>query len=177
MKIKYVSDYVDEIHKKFPEIDKKEISYVMNYGFKMYYGYNNMGLDVLLTEKRHTKLWMLTGKLFTRYDLYKKYSSIKYALKFRWLDRKKKEDWDGYYYFGLSEDLFRFFESQEDEEEKIFENIFLYKLLEEAKLQTHLKYFFKVKYPKFRGYKFYLENYTTKDVILLDKMKDNETNN
>lgn len=169
MKIKYVKDYVDEIHEHFPEIDKKEISYIMNYGFKMYYGYNNLGLDVLLTEKRHTKFWMLTGKLYKRFDLYKKYSDLKNALKIRLFCRWNKKEWDGNYYFGLTDDLFRFYESQEEDSEKIFENIILYRLLEEAKLQTHLKHFFRVKYPEYKGFKFYLENYTTEDVVLLEK--------
>lgn len=164
MKIKTVKDYVDQVHQKFPELQKEEINKILLYGFKMFYSVNRFGGDVMISDKRNNKFLMYTGKLFTRFDLYYKYSLIKYSIKYRILDRRKKNEWDGFYYFGMTDEMYRFYESQEDESIKIFENIMLYRLLDEVKMHNQYKYYFKVKYFEYKGYKFFLENYETSDV-------------
>lgn len=167
MKVKYVKDYLDQVHERFPEMDKKEINKILLYGFKVFYALNNFGADIILSEKKYLKFLMYTGRLYNRFDLYYKYSLIKYAVKYRIMDRRKKTEWDGYYYFGMTDEMYRFYESQEDEEVKIFENIMLYRLLEELKTHNQYKHYFKVKYDKYKGYKFFLENYETSDAIKL----------
>lgn len=167
MKIKYVKDYLDQVHEKFPDLDKKEINKILLYGFKMFYALNNFGADIILSEKKYLKFLMYTGRLYKRFDLYYKYSLIKYSVKYRILDRRKKQPWDGYYYFGMTDEMYRFYESQEDETVKIFENIMLYKLFDELKTHNQYKHYFKVKYEEYQGYKFFLENYETNNAVEL----------
>lgn len=167
MKIKYVRDYLDQVHERFPEMNKTEINRILLYGFKMFYALNNFGADIILAEKKYLKYLMYTGRLYNRFDLYYKYSLIKYSIKYRILDRRKKKEWDGYYYFGMTDEMYRFYESQEDEENKIFENIMLYRLLDELKTHNQYKHYFKVKYDEYKGYKFFLENYETVNAIEL----------
>lgn len=164
MKIKYTKDYLDEVHAKFPDLDKQEINKILLHGFKMFYALNNFGADILLKDLQNLKFWMLTGRLYNRFDLYYKYSLIKYAIKYRIQSRRRKEQWDGYYYFGMTDEMYRFYESQEDSNEKILENIMLFRLMDELKTHNQYKYYFKIPYPEYKGYKFFLENYETSDI-------------
>ena len=110
---------------------------------------------------------MYTGRLYTRYDLYYKYSLLKYGIKYKLITKRKKTPWDGYYYFGMTDEMYRFYESQEGETIKIFENILLFRLFDELKHYTQYKHYFKIKYPKYKGFKFFLENYETSDYLML----------
>lgn len=162
MKLKYVKDYVDAVHQKFPEMEKSEINDILIYGFRRFLGMNVMGLDFLLKDNKSLKLWVHVGKMFNKLEDFKKHYYQKISIKLRILKAEKTE-WSGYYYFGLSDDAYRFYESQEDEEVKILENIYLFRLKEE--LEAHeFKHHFKMKYPEYKGYKFYLENYETSDI-------------
>ncbi len=60
MKIKYVKDYLDKVHERFPEMEKQEINKILLYGFKMFYALNNFGADVILSEKKYLKFLMYT---------------------------------------------------------------------------------------------------------------------
>lgn len=164
MKLKYYKDYIDQVHEKFPEMNKTEINKILLYGFQLFYFFNNFGADVLLTDR---KIWMMTGKLFTKYENFYKYYIQKYSIKLRILSKRRKEQWDGYYYFGLTDEMYRFYESQEDEETKIFENIMLYRIYDELKLHNQYKYYFKVKVEEYKGYKHFLENYETNNAELI----------
>lgn len=167
MKIKYVKDYVDQVHERFPKLEREEINKILLYGFKSYYILNNNGADVILKDTRNLKFLMYTGNLFRRFDLYYKYSLFKYAVKYRILDKRKRKEWDGYYYFGMTDEMYRFYESQEGEDVKIFENIMLYRLMEELKTHNQYKHYFKVKYEEYKGYKTFLENYETSNAVEL----------
>lgn len=172
MKIKYVKDYVDEVHKKFPELKREEINKILLHGFKSYFSLNNFGGDVLFKDDKN-KFLMYTGFLYKNYELYYKYSLFKQAVKLRVFDRWAKNQWDGYYYFGMTDEMYKFYESQEDEEVKIYENIMLFRLLDELKTYNQYKHYFKVKYPEYKGYKFFLENYETSNAEYIYRRSSN----
>lgn len=169
MKFKGYNDYVDDVHKKFPKLDKDEIKDIMHYGLSKLLTFNVNRCDVLLKSKSDYSLWLLFGKMFNDTNVFIKYALKKQAFKIRTFYKLNNinNEHDGYYYFGLSDDAYRFYESQKDSEIKIFEYIFMYKLLDELKIQPFAKHLFKIKMPELKKYKHYFEIYETSDAIEL----------
>lgn len=159
MKIKTVNDYIDKVHEKFDQLDKDEIRKILNYGFKIYHYVNYHGGDVILKNTRINKFLMYTGKLYTKFDLYYKYYIKKYSTKLRILDKRRKKEWDGYYYFGLTDVAHEEYESQKEDSLIFMENILLFRLLDELKTYNQYKHYFKVKYDDYKGYQFFMTHF------------------
>lgn len=165
--IKKTEDFIDLVHSKFNHLTKLEISRIICYGFRNYQILNNYSADVTITERNGLKFSAYTGCMFKSFEAYYAYAIKKYTTKHRILYERSKKKWDGYYYFGLSDTYYEFYKSQEDDEIKIFENIYFFKIYDELKEYLNLKHHFKVKFPEEKGYKFKLENYETADAIEL----------
>lgn len=168
MKIKTVNDYVDEVHKKFEYLEKDEIRKILNYGFKIFHYVNYYGGDVILKDTTKLKFLMYTGKLFKRFDSYYKYYIKKYSTKLRMLDKRKKKDWDGYYYFGLTDVAYQEYLDQKDDSLIFLENILLFRLLDEVKTYNQYKHYFKVSYPEYKGYCFFMKHYEIEESNLTE---------
>lgn len=168
MKIKTVNDYVDEVHKKFDKLERDEIRKILNYGFKMFNYINYYGGDVMLKDTTNLKFLMYTGKLFKKFEMYYKYYIKKFSTKLRMLDKRKKEQWDGYYYFGLTDVAYEEYESQKEDSLIFMENILLFRLLDEVKTHNQYKHFFKVKYPEYKGYCFFMKHYEIEESDLIE---------
>jgi hypothetical protein len=87
MEIKTIKDYYEELYKKFPEVDKKDIQRILNFGWKSLYLHNSYGGDVLI---RDNNFWSYIGiltkdslKHFIRYI-------TKLCIKIRVLYKRKK---------------------------------------------------------------------------------------
>lgn len=92
--------------------------------------------------------------------------------------RRTKAEWDGYYYFGITENQYQEYLRQGRKKVKTFKNIKLYKLLEECKISEHSKpYIFRLNEDKTAWFsKFYREIKTKNAELIIQrdplKMKD-----
>lgn len=159
MQVKTLNDYVDEVHKKFDKLDKEEIKKILSYGLKNYHYINYHGGDILLKEPKYSKLWMYTGKLYNKFETFYKYYISKLATKLRMLDKRRKTEWDGFYYFGLTDAAYPQFEEQKEDEIIMLDNIMLYRLYDELKSHNQYKHYFKVKHDDYCGYWKFNEHY------------------
>ena len=100
MKITRINDYIENVHEKFPEVSESDIKRILSYCWKMIYLYNNYGNDTLI---KSPDLIFFIGKL-TKNSL-KNYITYRYKLarRIRFMFARKKENWDGYYYFTRTE--------------------------------------------------------------------------
>lgn len=155
MAVKRLSDYIDQVHAKFDKLSKDEISKILNYGFRKYHYINYSGGDVMIRETNKLKILVYTGVLFLDFKKYYKYYIKKYSIKFRLLNNRRKIKWDGYYYFGLSDRLLSEYTDQIEDSLLIFEDIVLFRLLDELKTHLGHTHYFKVKSDEYRGYSFY----------------------
>lgn len=161
--VKTLKDYYEEVQKKFPLIPMPDLRKILNYGWRQLYLVNSYGGDVLIQDKN---FWFYIGIL--QYDSIKHFNYYKRKLinKIRIMYSRKKIQWDGYYYFGLSEERYQQFinsKKKRGRPRKIynFGNILLYKIWEECSLaESNLKYFFKIPYPIDMGY-----TYKNKELI------------
>jgi hypothetical protein len=98
--IKTVNDYYEEMYKLFPQISKKDIQRILNYGFKSLYLHNSYGGDTLITD---SNFWCYIGTLRNDSLKHFKYYINKLSVKLRILYKRKKIQWNGYYYFALTD--------------------------------------------------------------------------
>ena len=89
--------------------------------------------------------------------------------KLRVMYKRKKIKWDGYYYFGLSEERYAEYvnsKKRRGRPRKYYEfgKVILYKVWDECSIaESGLKYFFKIPYPIDMGFTFYTDNLKTKE--------------
>lgn len=171
MELKGVKDYYEEMYQLFPDVPKRDIQRILNFGFKSLYLHNSYGGDTLIQD---SNFWCYIGKL--RKDSIKHfiYYKNKLATKIRILYKRKKIPWDGYYYFALTENQYQNVLNQQKgkgRKRKHFNygNQILYKILDECKLRySNRKYIYRVPFISELGYSFYKENYNTGDAELIE---------
>ena len=132
MKITKINDYVDAIHEKFPELTREEVKRILVYGWKMILQYVRAGNDVsMMTNKE----FMFIGTIpSSGLAVFKNYC-YKLSKRIAYMFQRTKSKWDGCYYFTRSESQYLDYLSQSRKKNKVFKDVFLFKLLEELKVK------------------------------------------
>ena len=170
MEIKTISDYYEQLYEKFPDVPKKDIQRICSFGLKSLYLHNSYGGDTFITDK---DLWCYIGYLKKNSLEYFKYYIKKLSLKLRVLYRRKKIQWDGYYYFALSNAQYQEYINKKNKKGRprknfTFNNIMLYQILDECKIQEYYKkYIFKIPYISCVKYKFFVRELITDKAELI----------
>ena len=169
MQLRYIEDYYDKIKERFPDLETWEIEKILKHGMQSFFWVNSRGGDVIIKSPKN-RFTMYFGKMFNNMDLRGKYYNIKWKIKLRILYLAKKPIWDGYYYFGLSEEEYQRLipEKSGRIKSKIeFEKIQAFKIKEEAFLFKPWKYIFRLKETEDQGLVFKAENYSTRNIDLI----------
>ena len=132
MKITKINDYVDAVHEKFPELSREDVKRILVYGWKMILQYVRAGNDVsMMTNKE----FMFIGTIpSSGLAVFKNYC-YKLSKRIAYMFQRTKSKWDGYYYFTRSESQYLDYLSQSRKKNKVFKDVFLFKLLEELKVK------------------------------------------
>lgn len=176
MQIKKAKDYYEYLYAKYPDVPKSDIRKILNIGWRNFYMLNSMGGDVYINNKID-KFFAYCGKLeidpvkhFRRYI-------IKLCVKIRRRFIKSKADWDGYYYFGLTDKQYEHYTSQNKKrgrKKRIYNygNQILYKLRDECSLRRYeRKYLFRIYYGINFGFSMYKPDFTTDKAELIEIRK------
>ena len=136
MKLTNINDYVKMVHEKHPELSEEEIKRILVYGWKMILQYVSFGNDVQILSQ---KMFFFIGKIPTSaLTVFNNYC-YKLARRIQYMFKRTKSKWDGYYYFARTENQYKDYLNQSKKKYKIFQNVKLYKLLEECKISEHSK--------------------------------------
>ena len=175
MEIRREEDYIDKVAEKYDKIPKDVLKKVIDFGLKAYFRVNSMGGDVLLKSPYFTAY---TGKFFhpdRAYD-FGMYRKTKMMIKNRIQYVRKKNKYDGNYYFGMTEKMYEqykeYFKTGRRHEKVKFERLFLYKLFSELFDTTPFTRFFKVEIPEEKGFKEWVENLETSKFDYIGKRVD-----
>ena len=132
MKITKINDYVDAVHEKFPELTREEVKRILVYGWKMILQYVRAGNDVCMMTNKE---FMFIGTIpSSGLAVFKNYC-YKLSKRIAYMFQRTKSKWDGYYYFTRSESQYLDYLSQSRKKNKVFKDVFLFKLLEELKVK------------------------------------------
>ena len=183
MQLAYPEKYYEKVKERFPELTYREIDTIVKFGLRSLFINCGYGGDILLKAPYFT---MYIGKIFKDKLKFVKYKILKQSIKLRIKYKRAKTQWDGYYYFGLTEDEFQEYlnnfriygqgnKSKGARRRKItFPKIKCYKILEECKIHPIYKHIFKLKYPEDVGFTFWKENYATYNAQYILRKKDYE---
>lgn len=141
MQIKRCSDYYEEMQKLYPDLPIEDLRRIIRYGWNVYFAVVNRGADVCVSGRNG--FWCYTGNFPKGSIAMFHYYRHKLARKIRITNERKKTKWDGYYYFGIPKSQYeRLKASQKHRGRKkkffTFENIKLYRYLDECKLEQNL---------------------------------------
>lgn len=168
MKVKDINDYVDIVHEKYPELTKDEVKRILVYGWKMILQYVKFGNDVqILSPNFFFFIGQIPSSALTVFKTY----CYKLAKRIRYMFKRTKSSWDGFYYFAITENQYIEYLKQNKKKYKIFKNIILYKLLDECKISEHGKsYIFRLNEDKTKWMsKFYKEIKTDKAELIIQR--------
>lgn len=138
MELKKVQDYYEQLFELYPNIPKRDIKRIMQFGLKAFLMHNNYGGDVLLSSPT---MWLYCGKLMKDSIKYYEYYKRKMITKIRINHKRLNIPWDGYYYFGMVQSQYDRYLSQKNKRgrpKKHFDygNIVLYKYFDECNLRN-----------------------------------------
>lgn len=176
MELATCSKYYDMVLDRWPELTEKQVDKIVKHGLMKLYLYNLYGGDVLLRNNNFT---MYFGKLFKNNIVFYKYWQIKWKIKLRIKYKQARTKYDGYYYFGLTENEFKKYKSKikstgRRRERFHFEKLYLYKILDECLLHKEFKHIFRIKYPEDCGFAMYKTEWVARDFdYILKRDKDN----
>ena len=175
MKIKDINEYVKDVHEKYPELSEEEIKRILVYGWKMILQYVSYGNDVsLLSPKFFFFIGRIPCSALSAFNTY----CYKLAKRIQYMFKRTKAIWDKHYYFARTENQYIDYLNQSRKKYKIFQNVKLYKLLDECKIKEHSSpYIFRLNEDKTAWFqKFYKEIKTDKAELIIKrdplKMKD-----
>lgn len=167
---KCAKDYYNDIQQLFPEIDKKDIKQILNFSWKSLYLHNSYGGDTLILDK---DIWFYIGHLKKDSLDHFYYYIRKLSTKLRVLYKRRKIKWDGYYYFALNQTQYdnTFGSKQKRGRPKknfIFNNVLLYQILDECKLQESSKrYICRIPYISQLNFKYFIPQLKTDKAELI----------
>ena len=138
MELKKVQDYYEELFRLYPDVPKRDIKRIMQFGLKSLLMHNNYGGDVLIQSPT---MWMYCGKLMRDSVKYFEYYKRKMIIKLRINHKRLNIPWDGYYYFGLFQSQYDQFKSQKNKRGRPkkhydYGNVVLYKYFDECNLRN-----------------------------------------
>lgn len=159
-----IKDYYDQMYKLFPSVLKSDIDRILNFSWKSLYLHNSYGGDTIISGKN---FWCYIGNLKKNPLDHFYYYIRKLTVKLRVLYRRRKIEWDGYYYFALSDSQYQHYLKQKNQRGRPkkyfnFGSVFLYQILDECKINEHYKrYIFRIPYISRLKIKQFVQDLTT----------------
>lgn len=162
-KVKYVKDYLPILQDKFPEFSIEDLENIIKHGNVSLYNIIIRNGDVFLSSKIEGKMFkLLIGRVTFQSIAHKiRYAIGKMIVRVRYLYKKQKIKWDGYYYFGLTDEKFKSIYLNKRNIVFKFGDIALYKILDECLLNLNYDHFFRIKPYSSLGHKLYIKDYST----------------
>ena len=138
MELKKVQDYYEQLYELYPNVPKRDIKRIMQFGLKSFLLHNNYGGDVLLQSPT---MWLYCGRLMKDSIKYFEYYKRKMIIKLRINHKRLEIPWDGYYYFALNKPQYEEYLKQKNKRGRPkkhfkFGNIILYKYFDECNLRN-----------------------------------------
>lgn len=133
---KSIQDFYEKIYEEYPTVPKEDIKRILQYGWKSLHLHNSYGGDTLINRQG---FWFYCGSLMNDSLRYFNYYKRKMVVKLRVMYKRKNIQWDGYYYFALSENQYKEYLNQKNKKGRPkkkfkFSKIVLYKIYDECSI-------------------------------------------
>lgn len=172
MQTRQYTDYLEQLQYKFPLVDSKDIKRIWRFFLKSLYLSCTYGGDVFIKDRT---LWCYIGNLRNNSLHHYNYYIKKLCKKLRILYKRKKIQWDGYYYFALTNPQYEEYIAQKKKRgrpKKYFKygTVILYKIKGECELKNHsCKYIFRVPYTVCLGDTIFIRDFVSDKAELIQE--------
>lgn len=172
--IKTFKDYIKPLKQLYPWIPIPDIVKILNYGWRSLYIHNSYGCDTLVKDNN---FWFYVGWLTPNSLKHFNYYATKLSIKLRILYIRSKVEWDGLYYFGLSDKQYQEYIAQFNKRGRkrryfTFKKIMCFKFKKECEVNSHsCPYIFKLCLNSDFGYSYYLDSIKTDKAELINIRK------
>ena len=68
MKLRYIEDYYEKVHERFPDLEMWEIEKILKHGMQSFSILNARGADIII-KSAHNSFTMYFGKLFNNKEI------------------------------------------------------------------------------------------------------------
>lgn len=169
--LKYIEDYYEKVHEKFPDLEIWEIEKILKHGMQSFFMLNNNGADVLIRSPRN-KFCIYVGKSFVNKTIFYRYQALKLRIKYRLKYKLKTKSWNGYYYLGLTEEQYNKYIPKKKGRYKYkinLDSLTALKVKEETYIFPNNKYFFAIKMDEEKGWSISLDGMSSRNLTLYAK--------
>lgn len=131
MDIVYAEKYYNQVQERFPQLSKKQIDKIIKYGLRSFVAHTKLGGDIFLTTTYYNAYF---GRLYNQSKLFAHYYALKMKIKLRIKYKRRKQIFNGKYYFGLKQDEYDALFGKFKKKTKAihFERLTVYKMYEEC---------------------------------------------
>ena len=167
---KSIQDFYEKMYEMYPTIPQQDIRRILQYGWKSLYLHNSYGGDTLINRLR---FWFYCGSLTNNSLKWFNYYKRKMIVKLRIMYKRKKINWNGYYYFALSQNQYDEYLNQKNRRGRpkknfMFNNVYLYKIYDECNIAESGKVaIFRIPWPLDMGFTNYKEQLITDKAELI----------
>lgn len=171
-----INDFLDDVHEKFKELDKKEIKNLILHGFRRMHSAIKFGCAITINTIKYINCYAYIGNLTLLPDKQIKEYSIRRDRKLRKIEGWKKSEFDGYYYIGLNPTALDLWVKANHGARTIvkFQNVIPRKIQKELYYKYKHVFIFRIKLKKFSGWSFWADNITSKDVTYMGESYNHE---
>lgn len=171
-----INDYLPKLYEAFPDVPKKDIRTIVEYGWRLIYIANLFGCDTLIQSNTYN-FWFYTGYLTKDSLKHSIYYRKKLLRKFKFIYKRLKPKTDEYYYIALSEDEYQQFYNdthKKGRKKQVFEfvNKVAFKYLCACKVSYMTKAIIKFKPICDLGFSYYYNKLQCNNPILVRKPLD-----
>lgn len=82
MQLRYIEDYYEKVHERFPDLEMWEIEKILKHGMQTFSILNSRGADIII-KSAHNSFTMYFGKLFNNKEIGYRYANLKWRIKYR----------------------------------------------------------------------------------------------
>ena len=167
---KSIQDFYEKMYEMYPTIPQQDIRRILQYGWKSLYLHNSYGGDTLINR---LGFWFYCGSLTNNSLKWFNYYKRKMIVKLRIMYKRKKINWNGYYYFALSQNQYDEYLNQKNRRGRpkknfMFNNVYLYKIYDECNIAESGKVaIFRIPWPLDMGFTNYKEQLITDKAELI----------
>ena len=161
-----LNDFIDEVHKKFHHLERKELKGLLIHGFRRLHSAMKFGCAITINTRKFINCYAYIGGLSLEPQKQMREYSIRRDRKLRKIEGWKRSDFDGYYYVGLNPvALEKWMKANSKARTLIrFEGVIPRKIQKELYYKYKHVFIFRIKLKKFKGWAFWLDKMTTRDV-------------
>lgn len=165
MKVTTYKDYIDKVYEEFSEVDESSIRSIIRYGLGVMSIYKRVGLDIWIHSPSSDQYYFCGDAHHGYTEDYERQIRKKLRRKTRAMYQMRKADYDGYFYFSLTEEQYTKWLSNEEQE------IITYKVAKEPRNYTRAIYHFKIARESTRIWSERRMQSSLKDAIIIEETK------